>query len=239
MRNRESIIFTQEELSTEEWKDIIGYDYEYQISDLGRLKRVTSFHKNKENTITLGSFDSDGYLRIGLVKDGKSIGKKLHRLVGEYFIEGYCEELTINHIDFVKNNNRKVNLELMTSAENALDYVIKVKKESSSSNCLGVGYHKQLDKWTTRINIEGHRKSLGVFDTKEDAECAIQNYKEGDIKQGKGLQNKGIRKYTQENVVEIIESLSKIGFRKTRRLFNIGSSTLNLIRDNKYYETRD
>ena len=107
MRNRESIIFTQEELSTEEWKDIIGYDYEYQISDLGRLKRVTSFHKNKENTITLGSFDSDGYLRIGLVKDGKSIGKKLHRLVGEYFIEGYCEELTINHIDFVKNNNRK------------------------------------------------------------------------------------------------------------------------------------
>lgn len=230
--------FTKEELDNEIWKDILGYDYKYQISNLGRLKRVTSFHKNKENEITLGSLDTYGYLRTSFTKNGKSIGKKLHRLVAEYFLKGYSENLTINHINFKKDDNRLCNLEIMSARDNIFDYIIKVKKENSYSKNLGVGYHKQIGKWTTRVNIDGKRKSLGTYDTKEEAEYAIKNYKDGDFKEGKGVSNIGIRKYSEEDLIKIKDSLLEIGFTKTRKLFNIGSSTLKLIKDNKYYEKR-
>jgi len=232
------IIFTQEELAFEEWRDVIGYDYKYQISDLGRFRRITAFHKKRIGIITTGSI-TKGYLRVNVVKAGKSTSKKVHRLVAEYFLEGYSEKLTINHKDFIKTNNRKTNLGLMTVVENTLDFIIKVKKESSSSKCLGVSYHKQIGKWTTRVNIGGDRKSLGVFDTKEEAEHTIQNYKDEEFREGKGVFNKGIRKYTEKELTKIKESLKKVGFRKTRVLFSIGSSTLKLIKDNEYYDTRN
>lgn len=43
-----------------------------QISNLGRFKRVTSFHKNNKGEITVGSLDSRGYLRTNLTKEGKN-----------------------------------------------------------------------------------------------------------------------------------------------------------------------
>ena len=72
--------FTKEELDNEIWKDVLRYDYEYQISNLGRFKRVTSFHKNNKGEITVGSLDSRGYLRTNLTKEGKNISKKFNNL---------------------------------------------------------------------------------------------------------------------------------------------------------------
>ena len=136
--------FTKEELDNEIWKDVLRYDYEYQISNLGRFKRVTSFHKNNKGEITVGSLDSRGYLRTNLTKEGKNISKKLHRLVAEHFLDNYSEDLTVNHIDFNKSNNKLSNLEMMTVKENVIDYITKKKKLKTYSSVIGVSYHKTI-----------------------------------------------------------------------------------------------
>ena len=173
--------FTKEELDNEIWKDVLRYDYEYQISNLGRFKRVTSFHKNNKGEITVGSLDSRGYLRTNLTKEGKNISKKLHRLVAEHFLDNYSEDLTVNHIDFNKSNNKLSNLEMMTVKENVIDYITKKKKLKTYSSVIGVSYHKTIKKWVAKLG----RLHLGVYDTENEAIDVIKNCDENFIKKKK------------------------------------------------------
>ena len=228
-----------EPLVIEVWKPIDGFDYKYEISNLGRFKRLTSFHKSKIGEITTGSYDSKGYLRTTLVKNGKNVYRKMHRLVAEYFLEDYSENLTVNHVNFKKDDNRVSNLEMMSSYENIIDHKLKKVKEISYSSVLGVSFHKNLNKWTAKVNTKDGRRSIGVFNTEKDAVEAINNYSDSDIKIGKGKQNKGKRKYTEQQIEDIINYFKNSSFRKTRKHFKIGSSTLKLIINNKYFETRD
>lgn len=236
------IIYTEEELNSEVWKDVLDYDYQCQISSLGRFKRVTSFFKKYVNQITLGSKDSRDYLRVQVSKNCVPKSVKVHRLVAKYFLENYSEELTINHKNFNKGDNRLSNLEVISASENIIDYITKVRKKKSYSEVLGVGYHSQISKWTTRVNKNNKRISLGTYETKEEAEQIIIDYNNGiqkEEKLGKGISNIGIRKYTNDQVAEIKSQLLQIGFRKTMKLYNVGSSTLKLIKNNEYNERRD
>jgi len=233
------MIFTEEDLEIEEWKDLIGYDYNYQISNMGRFKILTAFHKSKIGSITTGFFDVKGYLRVSVKMNGRSLTKKVHRLVAEYFDEDFLENLTVNHKDFDKTNNKKTNLEMMSSAENAIDFITKIKKFQTYSQVIGVCYHKQINKWVARINLNGSRKSIGVFNTKTEAEEAIKNFENYSIKEGKGVSNKNKRKYSKEDLNNIKSCIEDIGFTKTRILFSIGTSTLKLIENDKYFDERN
>ena len=91
----------------EVWKDIVGYEGHYQVSNLGRVKSI-KFGKEK---ILKQAFDKDGYLQSVLSKNNKHITFLTHRLVAKAFIDNpnnYCE---INHKDENKQNNCVDNLE--------------------------------------------------------------------------------------------------------------------------------
>ena len=226
--------FSEIELENEKWKSMTGYDYQYQISDLGRFRRVTAFHKNKIGEITLGSFDNHGYLRIGLVKGGKQIGKKIHRLVAEYFIKEYTEDLTINHKNFIKNDNRLCNIELMTVVENIFHYIKKIKKETSSSNYIGVNFHINLKKWATRVLVDGKRCSVGTYDTEQKAIQAIKDFNNGirRLSLGKGAREK----LTKNEIKELVSLLGKETKRSLAKKYNISYTTVfNIIE--KYERT--
>jgi hypothetical protein len=234
--------FTQKELNSEVWKDVIGYDYQYQISNLGRFKRVTAYTKRHTGFITRGVFDKFGYLRVNVVENKKAKTLKVHRIVTYHFLNNYSEDLSVNHKNFNKSDNRIENLEMMTYSENALDFILKVKKEKSYSNILGVGYHSQLGKWTTRVNKNGKRVSLGTYSTKEEAEKVILDYQNGihkDEKVGKGVSNMGIRKYNDSEIEELKKSIETSGYRKTMKIYNVGSSTLISIKKGIYNERRN
>ena len=107
---------------TEEWRDIVGYEGEYQVSNLGRVKSLSRFIFNGKGTflsqekILNGFKTKKGYIRVELHKKSFAI----HRLVAQAFIPNELNKPQVNHIDGDKSNNCVSNLEWCTNGENQI-----------------------------------------------------------------------------------------------------------------------
>lgn len=96
------------------WKDVNKFLGLYQISTEGRIK---SFHRGKVKIIEPNT-NEDGYLNIGLYKDGKTITYAVHRLVAEAFIPNPLNLPEVDHRDNNPANNRVTNLRWCTRKQN-------------------------------------------------------------------------------------------------------------------------
>lgn len=101
------------------WRDIKGYEGLYQVSNLGRVKRLAGLRMYKNSPsryfnerILKPKKDKNGYLLVGLSKNGATL--KVHRLVANAFIPNPNNYPCINHIDENKENNSVENLEWCT-----------------------------------------------------------------------------------------------------------------------------
>lgn len=95
----------------ENWKVIPAYP-NYSVSDLGRVKNNRTNYILSQDTI-------NGYRRVVLSPNKKTVNKRVHRLVLETFHPIPEMELyDVNHIDRDKNNNALSNLEWCTRSEN-------------------------------------------------------------------------------------------------------------------------
>ena len=102
------------------WKDIKDYEGLYQVSNLGRIKRlqrITRKNVKLEEKILKGAINK-GYNRICLTKDGTEKNHFVHRLVVETFERKLKDGETIDHIDCNKLNNTISNLEIVSITEN-------------------------------------------------------------------------------------------------------------------------
>ena len=106
-------------MTIEIYKDVVGYEGIYQVSNLGNVKRVLiskGVHgKNKDGNILKPFYESNGYLQIGFRKNNKRKYFMHHRLIAECFIPNPNNYPFINHINGIKDDNRIENLELWTS----------------------------------------------------------------------------------------------------------------------------
>jgi hypothetical protein len=116
-------------MGIEIWKDIKGFEGLYQISNYGRVKRLSKKVFNKglvhgkeyfisKEIILKNATISKGYQGVTLTKNKKRYSKKVHRLVAEAFIPNPENKSQINHIDCNKKNNCVDNLEWNTQSEN-------------------------------------------------------------------------------------------------------------------------
>jgi hypothetical protein len=130
------------------WKDIIGYEGLYQVSNLGRVKSLSRkiryinhynnqeyFRLTKEKIISIGK--TRGYNSINLSKNGIHVTCRLCRLVAIHFIENKENKSDVNHIDGNKENDCVLNLEWNTKKEN-MQHAVKTglwKPKKGSDNC--------------------------------------------------------------------------------------------------------
>ena len=106
------------------WKDIVGYEGSYQVSNFGNVKsldRKGLFGTQNviyKSRILKQKILNMGYYSVNLSKKSKVKTYTVHRLVGKAFIDNPKNKATINHIDGDKLNNRVDNLEWCTMNEN-------------------------------------------------------------------------------------------------------------------------
>jgi hypothetical protein len=100
----------------ENWLPCFEFEDYYMVSDLGR---VLNIKKNKIIALTKAKGNSNGaYLRVKLTKEKKHYSLTAHRLVAHTFLGK--SELSVNHINGIKDDNRLVNLEYATLDEQNL-----------------------------------------------------------------------------------------------------------------------
>lgn len=100
----------------EEWRDIAGWEGEYQVSNLGRIR---SFKRTPLGEYLNPSPDAYGYLQFSCKRTRKLEKKfKVHRVVWMAFNGFIPDYLDVDHINTDKKDNRLSNLECVTKQEN-------------------------------------------------------------------------------------------------------------------------
>ncbi|MDT3429186.1 hypothetical protein J2Z22_004786 [Paenibacillus forsythiae] len=106
-----------EDLQGEEWLPVVGYEGLYEVSNLGRVKRLSNSATRKEKMLK-PQIQRDGYQRVTLYKKGQKKRKAIHRLVAIAFIPNPENKEQVNHLDADKLNNKLANLQWATRKEN-------------------------------------------------------------------------------------------------------------------------
>ena len=127
----------------EVWKNIQGFENLYQVSNLGRVKRLNSFvkckngkiKKIKERILKPQSY-RNGYQFYSLCKNSISKGYTAHRLVALAFIPNPKNKKEVNHINEDKTDNHVDNLQWMTHKEN-INHGTAIKRRVENSNFKG------------------------------------------------------------------------------------------------------
>ncbi len=105
----------------EEWRPVVGYEGRYEVSNLGRVRRLAY--------ILQGSTNANGYISVYLPNDGIKYGGSLgrdrhgrrgliHRIVATAFLGPIPIKKEVNHKDGNPGNNKANNLEIATRLEN-------------------------------------------------------------------------------------------------------------------------
>lgn len=161
------------------WKAIPGYEYMYEVSNLGNVKSLSrenysgkGMKMSKERIRSLTK-DSKGYLQLSLCKEGKLKTFKVHKLVVMAFmghIPNGKMDFVVDHINNVKTDNRLENLQIITNREN-----ISKDVKNKTSKYTGVYWCNTYQKWKAQIQINKKLNSLGSFKSEYDAHLAYQN----------------------------------------------------------------
>ena len=106
--------------------------------------------------------DTSGYRRV--IFNGKK--QQEHRIIWHMHYGDIPEGFILDHKDGNRCNNSIENLRTVTPSQNNMN---RKTPTNNKSGVTGVGFRSREQKWAARINIDGKRKQLGMFDTLEEA----------------------------------------------------------------------
>lgn len=161
----------------EVWKDILGYEGLYQVSNMGRVRSLDrevadgSGVRIANGKVLKSEMLQNDYLRVGLHKDGKRKWFLVHRLVYAAFNGEIPDGLQVNHIDEDKTNNRLENLNLMTPKQNTNFGTRNQRVAKANIN------HPSMSKPVVAFNEDNEI----VFEFASTKEAARNGFNSGDL----------------------------------------------------------
>ena len=125
---------------SEIWKDVVEYEGLYKVSNKGNVYSVGRKHArgvNRGGRTLKPSYNSRGYLTVGLSKNGKPKSRTVHRLVAEAFIPNPYGLPQVNHRDEIKDNNNVENLEWCDARYNT-NYGTRTERTSKKVRAVNI-----------------------------------------------------------------------------------------------------
>ncbi len=147
---------------SETFKDVVGFEGLYEVSDMGTVRLV-------DGAVVPQAIAPNGYAYVKLTKDGKLTFHTAHTLVAAAFL-GVCPaRWCVNHINRNDADNRLSNLRYATAAESAA-----TRRRGSNNNSGHRGVHKAGKRWAAVLTKDGVQHKLGTFLTVEEAAAAYR-----------------------------------------------------------------
>lgn len=148
-------------LDGEIWKDVVGYEGLYAVSNLGRVasyeryvvgsrRKCMRFNKARIMSPRKSKTYNGGYYAVELKRDGQAQRFYVHRLVASHFIKNNDPlKKEVDHIDCNTLNNKLENLRWVTHSENQRN---KNTLEKFSKSHTGKPI---LARWIAVVGIKG------------------------------------------------------------------------------------
>jgi hypothetical protein len=157
----------------EKFKDIIGYEGLYQISNLGNVKTLkkiinrgdkmkTYFRKEKMLKLTM---NKSGYWYVNLSCNDVSKRISIHRLVAINFIDNLENKPQVNHINGIRTDNRVENLEWCSASENVKHSYTVLKRVPSPLGKFGA--NSNVSKSVSQYDL--NKNFINKFVSQKDA----------------------------------------------------------------------
>lgn len=158
-------------MKMENWRPVVGFEDVYEVSDLGRIKRVRGAPGTWAGRLLKPVSQAIGYTKVTLRDDGRERQVLVHIVVAEAFIRPRGEADEVNHRNGVKDDNRLANLEYVTRQEN-IDHSINVLGHSNA------GSNHGLSKFSEQQILEIRaRRATGekLFSIAASFNCSFQH----------------------------------------------------------------
>lgn len=119
------------------WKDVIGMEDKYAISNQGNVISKNYMRTNKPKL--LKTKRKNNYSRFVVRVDNVNLELLIHRMVAIHFIPNPENKPYVNHINGIKDDNRYCNLEWVTKSEDVLHRyhtlkILAAKGKTGSNN---------------------------------------------------------------------------------------------------------
>ena len=150
-------------------------DFDYEVSETGIVRRCFVSKGTNANPLKSYIGKSGGYLLVDLYKGGCRKKFYIHRLLAEYYLDGFSDDCVIDHIDGDRLNNNLDNLRITNWRGNAHNTLSKKNKTSTHYGVAKEGYYKDgTPRWRARFYVNGKNLSLGSYKSEEEAHKAYQ-----------------------------------------------------------------
>lgn len=163
------------------WKDVLGYEDHYQVSNLGNVRSKEHPVPCKggktrivKSTLKKLCVNRTGYVITTLSKENKMATFTVHQLVAQAFLPGFIKGTELNHKDGVKTNNASENLEVSNPSHNQLHAartgLTPKVGVSKYHNVTFITNHTKKSKWAGSVRHKG-KSCYGwkTFATEEEA----------------------------------------------------------------------
>jgi len=125
----------------------------------------------------IGSKDSDGYIRICITLKNKHIWLSSHHFAWySIYKEVLPEGMHFDHINRIRDDNRIINLRIVTPLENSHNKNPSKVRANVRANVKGYYFNKSKNKYQVGIVLNKKYKFIGYFEKEIDAEIAYKKF---------------------------------------------------------------